>query len=108
MPPELLERNGVDPAEVAPVVDAFNRGEVERALELTSPRVGAMLSVAGTARDWIEKIERDLLPAGFQHLLVTFVDPFLVETWAGTTIPGVPSLEEQIRHFHTEVMPAFR
>jgi 5,10-methylenetetrahydromethanopterin reductase len=108
MPQELLERNGVDPAEVAPVVEAFDRGEVERALDLTSPTVGATLSVAGTARDWIEKIERDLLPAGFHHLLVTFVDPFLVESWAGTKIDGLPSLEEQLRHFQTEVMAAFR
>jgi 5,10-methylenetetrahydromethanopterin reductase len=107
MPPELLERNGVEPAEVAPVVDAFNSGEIQRALDLTSPRVGATLSVAGTAQDWIEKIQRDLLPAGFRHLLVTFVDPFLVESWAGVTIDGLPSLEEQLRHFQKEVMAAF-
>ncbi len=107
MPPELLERNGVDPEEVAPAVEAFDRGDVERALELTPAAVGDALSVAGTADDWIDKIRSDLLPAGFGHLLVTFADPFLVRSWAGTTIEGLPPLEEQLTLFHARVMPAF-
>src|SRR5256714_2279509 len=107
MPSELLERNGVDPADVAPAVAAFNSGDVQRALELTPLWVGQALSVAGTAQDWIEKIERDLQPAGFDHLLVTFADPYLVESWAGITIEGLPSLDEQLRLFHANVMPAF-
>jgi 5,10-methylenetetrahydromethanopterin reductase len=106
MPPELLERNGVDPAEVAPVVDAFNRGDVQRAVELTSPSVGRALSVAGTPRDWIEKIETDLVPAGFDHVLVTFVDPFLVESWAGMSIDGLPPIDEQLQLFGREVIAA--
>lgn len=105
MPPELLERNGVDP-EVAPAVDAFNRGDVERALELTPAAVGEALSVAGTPDVWIDKIRQDVVPAGFGHLLVTFADPFLVRSWAGTAIDGLPSLEEQLALFHTHVMPA--
>jgi len=62
------------------------------------------LSVAGTPQTWIDKIERDLVPAGFEHLLVTFADPFLVESWAGLTIDGLPSLDDQIRLFHSSVM----
>jgi 5,10-methylenetetrahydromethanopterin reductase len=107
MPPELLERNGVDPAEVAPAIAAFDRGDVDRALELTPAHVGDALSVAGTPEDWIEKIQHDFVPAGFGHLLVTFADPFLVRSWAGTTIEGLPSLEDQVTLFHEKVMPAF-
>ena len=106
MPPELLQRNGVDPAEVAPAAEAFTRGDVRRALELTPPSVGEALSVAGTPQAWIDKIERDLIPAGFGHLLVTFVDPFLVQSWAGISIDGLPTLEEQLQLFELEVMPA--
>jgi len=105
MPPELLIRNGVDPAEVAPAIAAFNAGDVQRALALTPQSVGDALSVAGGPQAWIEKIERDVLPSGFRHLLVTFADPFLVESWAGRTIEGLPSLDEQIRLFHETVMP---
>jgi 5,10-methylenetetrahydromethanopterin reductase len=79
---------------------------VQRALALTPPAVGDALSVAGTPQDWIDKIERDLLPSGFNHLLVTFADPFLVESWAGLTIDGLPSLDDQIRLFQNSVMPA--
>jgi 5,10-methylenetetrahydromethanopterin reductase len=107
MPPELLSRNGVEPRDVAPAIAAFNGGDVQRALELTPPGVGDALSVAGTPQDWIDKIERDLRPAGFNHLLVTFADPFLVESWAGVTIDGLPSLDDQIRIFHDTVMSAF-
>jgi 5,10-methylenetetrahydromethanopterin reductase len=104
MPPELLSRNGVDPEQVAPAIAAFNAGDLQRALELTPPEVGDALSVAGTAQDWIQKIERDLQPSGFNHLLVTFADPFLVESWAGLTIDGLPSLDDQIRLFHDSVI----
>lgn len=107
MPPELLLRNGVDPAEVRAIVDAFAEGDVRRALELTSPELGDALSVAGTPGDWITKIERDVIPAGFGHLLVTFADPFLVQSWAGEKIPGLPTLEDQLQLFHDEVMAAF-
>lgn len=104
MPSELLLRNGVEPEDVAPAIAAFEAGDVQRALALTPPEVGDTLSVAGTAQDWIEKIERDLLPAGFDHLLVTFADPFLVESWAGITIDGLPTLDDQIQLFHDSVI----
>jgi 5,10-methylenetetrahydromethanopterin reductase len=104
MPSELLERHGINPAEVAPIVEAFKRGDVRRALEGTPPSVGEALSVAGTPSDWIEWIEEDFVPAGFAHLLVTFADPFLVESWAGISIDGLPTLDEQIQLFRREVM----
>jgi 5,10-methylenetetrahydromethanopterin reductase len=107
MPVELLERNGVDPGDVAPAIAAFNAGNVQQALELTPPPVGDLLSVTGTPADWIEKIERDVVPSGINHLLVTFADPFLVESWAGLTIDGLPSLDDQIRLFNEAVMEAF-
>ncbi len=107
MPRELLARHGIDFTDVQPIVDAFAEGDVRRALELTSPELGATLSVAGTPRDWIQKIEQDFRPAGFDHILVTFADPFLVDSWAGRTVDGLPTLEDQLRLFHDEVMPAF-
>jgi 5,10-methylenetetrahydromethanopterin reductase len=107
MPPELLARNGVDPGAVKPIIEAFAAGDVGGALKLTPVEWGDALSVAGTPQDWIDKIERDVIPAGFGHLLVTFADPFLVESWTGGTIEGLPRLEDQLRLFHDEVMTAF-
>jgi 5,10-methylenetetrahydromethanopterin reductase len=107
MPPELLSRNGVEPEDVAPAITAFNAGDVQRALELTPPAVTDALSVAGTHQDWIDMIEGRFVPSGFNHLLVTFADPFLVESWAGVTIDGLPALDDQIRLFQSSVMPTF-
>ena len=104
MPPELLRRNGVDPAEVEPAVEAFKRGDVQQALELTPEAVADALSVAGTPGDWVEWLERDFAPSGFRHVLVTLVDPFLVESWAGVRIDGLPALREQLQLFHDGVM----
>jgi hypothetical protein len=67
------------------------QGDVDGALQLAGPT----------------QQPTDYLPSGFKHLLVTFADPFLVESWAGLTIDGLPSLDEQIRLFHSSVMPAF-
>ena len=78
-----------------------------RALARTPSAIGDALSVGGTAEDWIEKIKRDFRPAGFDHLLVPFADPFLVESSAGMRIDGLPSLHDQIRLFHSRVMSAF-
>lgn len=107
MPPELLVRNGLDPDEVGAIIDAFLAGDVRRALDDTPVELGDALSVAGTPDDWVCAIEERMIPAGFNHLLVTFADPFLVESWSGTRIDGLPSLEEQLRLFHAEVMPSF-
>jgi 5,10-methylenetetrahydromethanopterin reductase len=100
--PGGAERAGHDwtRLDLARVTEAFKKGEVQRALELTPPEVGDALSVAGTPQDWIRWIEGDLAPADFGHLLVTFADPFLVETWAGISIEGLPTLEEQLQLFH--------
>ena len=38
MPAEQLERNGVDPKDLQPVVDALGKGDLAGAIELTRPR----------------------------------------------------------------------
>lgn len=106
MPASLLERHGLSRDELAPVIEAFGAGEVERALELTPDAVVDTLSVAGTPQDWVERLRRDVLPTGVDHLLLSFADPFTVRAWSGREIAGVPDLAGQIRLFHDEVMPA--
>src|SRR5262245_43434206 len=47
VPPALLRRHEIDPAEVAAVVDAFAAGDIARALELTPDAVADRVVVAG-------------------------------------------------------------
>src|SRR4028118_1444711 len=48
MPAEQLQRNGVDPDELKPIIDAIGGGDLARGIELTTPEIAAKLSFAGT------------------------------------------------------------
>ena len=107
MPREQVERHGIDPDSLQPIVDAFTAGDVERGVELTTPELGEKLSCAGTPEEIVEKIERDVVPSGFNHVIFALTDPYLVETWSGRKIENVPDLKGQLRLIHDRVMPAF-
>ena len=102
----LIERHGIPYADVRPVVDAFARGNVERALELTTPEIGDRLSIAGTPNDWIERIRADVAPHGYNHIALGLVDPSLIEGWSGQRVDGLPDLAGQLELFATQVVPA--
>lgn len=106
MSPELVERHGIAYAEVRPVVDAFGRGDVERALELATSEVGARLSIAGAPGDWIDRIRADFVPQGYNHIALGLVDPYLVASWSGERVDGLPSLAGQLKLFAGQVVPA--
>jgi hypothetical protein len=50
MPDEQLRRNGVDPQEVAPIVEAIGAGDTAKGIELTTPDLADRLSVARARR----------------------------------------------------------
>ena len=105
MPPALLERHGIDPEEVAPVNAAFATGDIDRALELTPDAVVDRIMVAGTPDDWARWLTSAYGPAGLNHALVSFTDPFTLNAWAGREVAGLPDLVEQVRLFGEEVLP---
>ena len=105
MPQALLERHGISAAEVAPVNEAFSAGDVKRALALTPDSIADRLVVAGTPDDWLRYLTETYAPAGLDHALVSFTDPFTLRAWAGTEIKGLPGLAEQVRLFGQEVLP---
>ena len=108
MPREQVERHGVDPDSLQPIVEAFTRGDVAEGVRLTSPEIGDKLTCAGTPEEIVERIRRDVVPSGFNHVVLALTDPYLVETWSGLTIENVPSLQGQLRLIHDRVMPEFR
>lgn len=105
MPPALLARHGIDPEEVQPIGAAFAEGDVRRALQLTPDGVADRLMLAGTPDDWIGWLTNAYAPAGLNHALVSFTDPFTLESWAGVRVDGLPSLSEQVRLVGEEVLP---
>lgn len=106
MSDEQLQRNGVDPGALRPVLDAVRAGDLARGIELTSPDVVDRLAIAGTPEECAEQIRSQLLPAGVNHVICAITDQTLVKAFAGRELPGVASVDEQLRLIHQVVRPA--
>ena len=106
MPAEQLERNGVDPDSLKPIIEAIGGGDLAKGVELTTPEIADKLSFAGTPEEVTAKI-KEIEPAGVNHLIAALTDASLVKAFTGRELPGVATVEEQLRLLHDEVMPAF-
>jgi 5,10-methylenetetrahydromethanopterin reductase len=106
MPAEQLERNGVDPDSLTPIIAAIGGGDLARGIELTTPEIAEKLSFAGTPEEVTAKI-KEIQPTGVNHLIAAITDASIVKTFTGRELPGVASVEEQLQLLHDEVMPAF-
>ncbi len=106
MPPALLQRHGIEPEAVAGITAAFAGGDVRRALEATPDDIADRIMVAGTPEDWVRWLTETYAPAGLNHALVSFTDPFTLRAWAGIDVDGLPDLGAQVRLVGEQVLPA--
>ena len=106
MPAEQLERNGVDPASLKPIIDAIASGDLAKGIELTTPEIAEKLSFAGTPEEVTAQI-KEIEPAGVNHLIAAITDASMVKAFTGRELAGVATVEEQLQLLHDEVMPAF-
>jgi 5,10-methylenetetrahydromethanopterin reductase len=106
MPAEQLQRHGVDPDQLQPIIDAIAGGDLARGIELTTPELTDKLSFAGTPEEVTAKIKL-IEPAGVNHVIAAINDASIVKAFTGRELPGVATVEEQLRLIHDEVMPAF-
>lgn len=107
MPAEQLERNGVDPSALRPVIDAIGSGDLARGIALTDPEIADRLSFAGTPDEVVAKIEAEVAGTGVNHMICAITDASLVKAFTGQALEGVATVEEQLRLIHDEVMPSF-
>jgi 5,10-methylenetetrahydromethanopterin reductase len=107
MPHEQLKRNGVDPAELAPVIEAIGAGDMAKGIELTNPELADRLSIAGTPEECVEKIKEQVEPTGINHMILAITDAALVKALMGRELEGVPDINAQLQLVHDRVMPAF-
>jgi 5,10-methylenetetrahydromethanopterin reductase len=105
MPGEQLQRHGIDPADMAPIVDALGKGELDRAFELTSPEVAEKLSIAGSPEECAARIQ-EIESTGVNHMILCVTDPPIVKAFTQKDV-DVPDAKAQLRLIHDEVMPAF-
>jgi 5,10-methylenetetrahydromethanopterin reductase len=106
MPQSQVERHGIEYASLQPIFDAFAAGEVDKAIELTTPELAEKLSVAGTPDEVVDKLKTDIVGAGVNHVILALVDPVLVKFFSGREVE-VPTIPDQLRLVHDRVMPAF-
>ena len=45
------------------------------------------------------------MPSGFDHLIIAIADPYLVRSWSGMTIEGLPDTSAQLRLIEERVIP---
>lgn len=107
MPEEQLLRNGVDPKDMAPIIEAVGAGDLPKAIELTTPEITEKLSLAGTPDEVVAKIRREIEPTGVNHLIAAITDATLVKGFTGREVEGVADVDTQLRLIHDEIMPAF-
>jgi alkanesulfonate monooxygenase SsuD/methylene tetrahydromethanopterin reductase-like flavin-dependent oxidoreductase (luciferase family) len=106
MPPGLIERHGVPYAEVQPICEAFASGDVRAALERTPDDLADRFCIAGTPEEIVDRLRKDVLPSGIDHVVLALTDRRLAQDWAGIDLPGLPPLDEQIRLIGTRIAPA--
>jgi 5,10-methylenetetrahydromethanopterin reductase len=107
MPKSQVERHGIEYESLQPISDAFASGDVNRALELTTPELGDTLSVSGTPEECVEKLKANVIPAGVNHIIASVTDPYLVKHFTGQDLAGVPDVKGQLQLIHDDVIPAF-
>jgi 5,10-methylenetetrahydromethanopterin reductase len=108
MPKEQLARHGIDADDLAPIVEALGKGEIDRAIELTPAEVAEKLSIAGTAEECAQKIRDDIAAAGVNHMILAVTDPAMIKAFTGRDVDDIPDVKGQLQLIHDEVMPAFR
>src|SRR5688572_26860501 len=107
MPHDQLRRNGVEPEEVQPIIEAIGAGDMAKGIELTTPDLAERLSVAGTPEECVEKMQSQIAAAGLNHFILAITDASLVKALMGREVAGVPDVDTQLQLIHDRVMPAF-
>lgn len=106
MPHEQLERNGIDPADMAPIIEKLGAGDLAGSIDATTPEIGETLSIAGTPEECVAKL-KEIEAAGVNHMILAVTDATLVKTFMGREIDGVADVDTQLRLIADRIMPAF-
>lgn len=106
MPAEQLERNGIDPSAMDPILSALGAGDLAGSIDATTPEIGETLSVSGSPEECVAKL-KEIEAAGVNHAILAITDATLVKTFMGREIDGVADVDTQLRLIHDRIMPEF-
>ena len=106
MPDELLLRNGVDPADMKPILSALGAGDLAGSIDATSSKIADTLSISGTPAECVAKL-KEIEATGVNHMILAITDATLVKTFMGRDIEGVADVDTQLRLIADKIMPEF-
>lgn len=108
MPESLMNRHGYSRDDFQPIMDALGEGKIDQAIELCSDDIAEALSVAGTPEECAEKLNRDMIGVGVNHIIAAITDSGLVKTFSGKDIEGVPDVKQQLHLIAERVVPLLK
>ena len=106
MPDEQLQRNGVAPGDMKPILGALGAGDLAGSIDATTPQIGDTLSISGTPEECVAKL-KEIEAAGVNHMILAITDASLVKTFMGRDIEGVADVDTQLRLIADKIMPEF-
>jgi 5,10-methylenetetrahydromethanopterin reductase len=103
---EAAEKHGIDPSRLAPIREAFQRGDIKAAIEMTPQDIAdAQILPAGSPDEVIQQL-RVVKQAGFNHICIDLIDPLAIKNMTGLQVSGIPDAMGQLRLLHEKVIPA--
>jgi 5,10-methylenetetrahydromethanopterin reductase len=106
MPAQQMARHDISQADVQPIFDAFAAGDVKKALDLTAPDLAEKITIAGTPEEVVEKLQRNVLSTGVNHVIAAITDRYLVNAFTQTDLELCPDTPTQLRLIKDRVIPA--
>jgi 5,10-methylenetetrahydromethanopterin reductase len=105
---EAAVRHGIDPARLTPIKEAFQRGDIKAAIEMTPNDVADSQYLATGSPDEVVEQLRVVQQEGYNHICIDLIDALGVKNMTGLDVSGVPTAAQQVQLLHDKVMPAFK
>jgi len=104
---EAAVKHGIDPSRLVPIREAFQRGDIKGAIEMTPNDIAdSQILPAGSPEEVIDQL-RVVEEEGYDHICINLIDSAAVKKMTGIDVDGVPDALEQVKLLHGNVMPAF-
>lgn len=104
---EAAVRHGIDPTRLTPIREAFGRGDIRAAIEMTPEDIAdSQILPAGSPDEVIEQL-RVVQEEGYDHICIDLIDAASIKNMTGIDVDGIPDALGQLKLLHEKVMPAF-
>lgn len=101
-------KHGIDPARLQPIREAFERGDIKAAIEMTPDEIADRQVLATGSPDEVIEQLQVVVEEGYSSVCIDLVDAPSIRNMTGFEVDGIPSAIEQVKLLHERVMPAFR